>query len=56
MENFQACLNRTEFKPVRKQNRWTKEEDAALAEAIKEFKGKNWRLVAERVPGRTSVQ
>ena len=57
MQNLEQTVSeQPEFRPVRKQNRWTKEEDDALAEAIKEFKGRNWRLVAERIPGRSSVQ
>ena len=34
---------------------WTKEEDMALAEAVKKNQGKNWKKIAETLPGRTDV-
>lgn len=36
--------------------RWTKEEDELLVQAVKTFKGKNWKRVAELFEGRTDVQ
>lgn len=35
---------------------WTKEEDSLLAHAVELNKGKNWKKVAETLPGRTDVQ
>lgn len=35
---------------------WTSKEDSLLIEAVKEFKGKNWKAIAQRVPGRTFSQ
>jgi hypothetical protein len=35
---------------------WTKEEDCLLTNAVEENNGKNWKKVAESLPGRTDVQ
>jgi myb proto-oncogene protein len=35
---------------------WTKEEDYMLAEAVRKNGGKNWKKIAEALPGRTDVQ
>jgi hypothetical protein len=35
---------------------WTKEEDEMLAEAVNKNGGKNWKKIAESLPGRTDVQ
>jgi hypothetical protein len=35
---------------------WTKEEDNLLTNAVEQNKGKNWKKVAEALPGRTDVQ
>jgi len=35
---------------------WTKEEDYMLAEAVNKNQGKNWKKIAESLPGRTDVQ
>jgi myb proto-oncogene protein len=35
---------------------WTKEEDLMLADAVKKNGGKNWKKIAESLPGRTDVQ
>ena len=37
-------------------SKWTKEQDAALRRAVKAHDGKNWKLIADAVPGRTHVQ
>ena len=34
---------------------WTKEEDLMLADAVKKNQGKNWKKIAEALPGRTDV-
>lgn len=34
---------------------WTKEEDQMLADAVKRNSGKNWKKIAESLPGRTDV-
>jgi hypothetical protein len=34
---------------------WTKEEDLMLADAVKKNGGKNWKKIAEALPGRTDV-
>ena len=35
---------------------WTKEEDFMLADAVRKNGGKNWKKIAESLPGRTDVQ
>jgi hypothetical protein len=35
---------------------WTKEEDLMLADAVRKYGGKNWKKIAESLPGRTDVQ
>ncbi|WOL02182.1 Myb-related protein 3R-1-like isoform X2 [Canna indica] len=35
---------------------WTQEEDAILCRAVQNFKGKNWKKIAECFPDRTDVQ
>ena len=34
---------------------WTKEEDSRLSEAVRRNCGRNWKRIAESVPGRTDV-
>jgi myb proto-oncogene protein len=36
--------------------KWTKKEDTALTNAVKELDGKNWKKIAERIPNRTDMQ
>eukprot|EP00005_Dracoamoeba_jomungandri_P014773 CAMPEP_0174266590 /NCGR_PEP_ID=MMETSP0439-20130205/30783_1 /TAXON_ID=0 /ORGANISM="Stereomyxa ramosa, Strain Chinc5" /LENGTH=634 /DNA_ID=CAMNT_0015353653 /DNA_START=132 /DNA_END=2033 /DNA_ORIENTATION=- len=44
-------------KPVkRSRGRWSRDEDNVLREAVKKHGAKNWKLIAECVPGRTDVQ
>ncbi|KAL1834839.1 hypothetical protein ACET3Z_004490 [Daucus carota] len=35
---------------------WTEEEDNRLADVVKKFNGRNWKKIAESLPGRTDVQ
>ncbi|KAF5938636.1 hypothetical protein HYC85_022895 [Camellia sinensis] len=35
---------------------WTEEEDNLLSEVVRKFNGKNWKKIAEYIPGRTDVQ
>lgn len=35
---------------------WTEEEDERLRMAVEHYGGKNWKKIAEAVPGRNSVQ
>jgi myb proto-oncogene protein len=35
---------------------WTAEEDSKLKDAVQTYGGKNWGVIAELVPGRTTVQ
>jgi len=37
-------------------SRWTKEQDEALQAAVAKFDGRNWKAIAELVPGRDHVQ
>ena len=37
-------------------NNWSKEEDTILSKAVAVNKGKNWKRIAEALPGRTDVQ
>lgn len=37
-------------------SRWTKEQDEALRVAVDKFEGRNWKAIAELVPGRDHVQ
>jgi len=39
-----------------KHGRWTEAEDKALESAVNEFGEKNWRLIAEKVSGRSTIQ
>jgi hypothetical protein len=34
---------------------WSKEEDQSLSDAVKKHQGKNWKKIAEELPGRTDV-
>lgn len=36
--------------------KWSEEEDERLRQAVKEFRGKNWKKIAGRLQGRTDVQ
>ena len=40
----------------RKVGRWTSEEDEILKEMVLKHRGKNWKKVAEKIKGRTSIQ
>ena len=40
----------------KQKNNWSKEEDLALSKAVAQNKGKNWKRIAETLPGRTDVQ
>ncbi|GJZ63799.1 transcription factor MYB3R-4-like protein isoform X1 [Tanacetum coccineum] len=35
---------------------WTEKEDSTLAEVVKKFNGRNWKKIAESIPGRSDVQ
>eukprot|EP00826_Nyctotherus_ovalis_P024051 TRINITY_DN1855_c0_g4_i2.p1 TRINITY_DN1855_c0_g4~~TRINITY_DN1855_c0_g4_i2.p1 ORF type:complete len:456 (-),score=122.63 TRINITY_DN1855_c0_g4_i2:178-1545(-) len=40
----------------RPKNNWSKEEDVILSKAVAQNKGRNWKRIAECLPGRTDVQ
>ena len=40
----------------KQKNNWSKEKELALSEAVAQNKGKNWKRIAETLPGRTDVQ
>jgi hypothetical protein len=42
--------------PVARTGKWTEEEDNRLSAMVVQFKGKNWKKVAEGLDGRTDVQ
>jgi len=42
--------------PATRPRRWQQGEDKKLREAVKIFKGKNWKAIAKKVPGRNHVQ
>ncbi|XP_051137358.1 uncharacterized protein LOC127255712 [Andrographis paniculata] len=46
------------FGPARRSSQagWTNEEDKLLTEAVQRYNGKNWKKIAECMPGRTDVQ
>ena len=46
----------TEYQGINTKGHWTKEEDLMLSEAVKKNAGKNWKKIAESLPGRTDVQ
>ena len=50
-EDGRSRLGRNPTKP----RRWTAEEDAALRAAVKHYNEKNWKKIAEMVPGRKCV-
>ncbi|KAI3500269.1 hypothetical protein L1887_36088 [Cichorium endivia] len=35
---------------------WTDHEDNLLTDVVKKYNGRNWKKIAERIPGRTDVQ
>ncbi|XP_047324052.1 transcription factor MYB3R-5-like [Impatiens glandulifera] len=35
---------------------WTEEEDIILTDAVEKYNGRNWKKIAESIPGRTDVQ
>ena len=41
---------------IPRSGKWTDDEDSELREAVEEFGEKNWRSIAERISGRSSVQ
>lgn len=43
-------------KDKRDPQKWSKEEDELLKEAVKEFGEKQWKDIAQRIPGRNHVQ
>ena len=46
----------TKYQDGSSKGHWTKEEDVILTEAVAICNGKNWKKVAESLPGRTDVQ
>ncbi len=44
------------FKKIKKPHFWTEEEDQILKEKAQEYNFKNWRKIANFIPGRTSIQ
>eukprot|EP01022_Parablepharisma_sp_SALTPOND_P026515 TRINITY_DN64309_c1_g1_i1.p1 TRINITY_DN64309_c1_g1~~TRINITY_DN64309_c1_g1_i1.p1 ORF type:complete len:634 (+),score=67.82 TRINITY_DN64309_c1_g1_i1:3460-5361(+) len=40
----------------RQKNNWSKDEDIVLSKAVAQNKGRNWKKIAEALPGRTDVQ
>lgn len=43
-------------KNIKKQNFWVEEEDKILKEKAKEFNYKNWKSIANFIPGKNSIQ
>ena len=43
-------------KEIKKPNFWTEEEDKILKEKAKEFNYKNWKSIANFIPGKNSIQ
>jgi hypothetical protein len=43
-------------KEIKKVNSWTEEEDKILEEKAKEFNFKNWKSIANFIPGKNSIQ
>ncbi|XP_076912657.1 transcription factor MYB3R-3-like [Bidens hawaiensis] len=35
---------------------WTEEEDSVLTDVVKKYNGRNWKKIAESIPGRSDVQ
>jgi hypothetical protein len=54
-ESFDPIVDQTNV-PLRTTGKWTLEEDAQLADAVKEHGGSNFTTVAAMVTGRTTVQ
>ncbi|KAA8521131.1 hypothetical protein F0562_011716 [Nyssa sinensis] len=51
------CCRRTTG-PIKRSSQagWTEEEDNLLTEVVRKFNGRNWKKIAEIIPGRTDVQ
>ena len=49
-------LVKRKTQPRAEGRKWTAVEDAKLRKAVKRYKGKAWRLIAEAVPNRSDVQ
>ena len=49
-------IKKLKNKEITKPNFWTEEEDRILKEKAEEYKYKNWNLIANFIPGRTSIQ
>lgn len=55
-KRIKAQYNFLDLQPKKEIKRWTKEQDQQLTDAVKEYGEKNWKAIAERVPGRSDSQ
>ncbi|KAL3939829.1 MAG: hypothetical protein SGARI_001226 [Bacillariaceae sp.] len=44
------------YNPKKQAIKWTKQEDDTLKDAVEEHGAKNWKLISNRLPGRSEVQ
>ena len=42
--------------PLKKQGKWSKEEDDILSQLVPKYEGKNWKKVSEQIQGRSPIQ
>mmetsp|Transcript_18337 Transcript_18337/g.32434 ORF Transcript_18337/g.32434 Transcript_18337/m.32434 type:complete len:675 (+) Transcript_18337:144-2168(+) len=63
LQNERAVSNETETESkvqapssVYPSKKWAPEEDKILCAAVEEFKAKNWKFIADKLPGKTHVQ
>jgi hypothetical protein len=55
-EDAQFCLTSRDSKRRASTGKWSQEEDATLRSAVSSNSAKNWKKIAQHLPGRTDVQ
>lgn len=55
-EMIQSAFNSSAGKRRASMGKWTEQEDEILRQAVDDHGGKNWKKIADRLPGRSDVQ